>query len=82
MKVAFVHHHLEPGGVTRVMETAWSALASLEQDLQGVVLSGLPYKGSELPEVKVVENIGYATRSSRADPRVIVELLEKRLAPA
>ncbi len=65
-----------------MMETAWSGLASLEENLQGVVLSGLPYKGSELPEVKVVENIGYATRSSRADPRVIVELLEKNAAEA
>lgn len=40
MQIAILHYHLRPGGVTRVIELAWSALADL--GLEALVLTGEP----------------------------------------
>ena len=40
MKVAIVHYHLEPGGVTKVIENTLSAWNQTSLDIQTVALSG------------------------------------------
>ena len=48
MKVAIVHYHLEPGGVTRVIENALASIASTGVPIETVVLSGRPYNGNSI----------------------------------
>lgn len=60
MKVAIVHHHLDPGGVTRVIRAATAALAGA--GVRVVILTGCSADGGDftgLP-VQVVEGLDYA----------------------
>jgi glycosyltransferase involved in cell wall biosynthesis len=75
MRVAIVHYHLRPGGVTRVIENAVSALA--EKDDACVVLAGA---GSPVPPVLadrtiLVEGLNYAEARKAPDPVALVERL-------
>ncbi len=59
MKVAVVHYHLRPSGVTRIIERSFQALQLEKSDFEGVVLSGTPPEdGSSLP-FRVVPELGY-----------------------
>jgi len=60
LRVAVVHYHLRPGGVTRVIEHAVRALSS--RGVKVVVLCGEPIQGGPegLGNVRVVEGLGYA----------------------
>lgn len=64
MKVAIVHHHLDPGGVTRVIRAASAALAGA--GVRVVILAGRSADGGDfegLP-VQVVEGLDYAAAGS------------------
>ncbi len=59
------------------MEATVAALASTGSKLRCVALSGRPYRGTDLPEVSLVEGIDYAEPASATQPREIVDRLEK-----
>ncbi|OGV42693.1 MAG: hypothetical protein A2X46_05350 [Lentisphaerae bacterium GWF2_57_35] len=65
LKVAVVHYHLHPGGVTRVVQNAIKSLTG--QDVRFAVLSGEPVVESfgEGVAVGVVEGLGYAQSDER-----------------
>ena len=60
MKVAIVHYHLEPGGVTRVIENTLDSFAEYFPDNQFVVLSGRAYPGQRIQNIQVVDGLGYS----------------------
>ena len=77
MKVALVHYHLEPGGVTRVLEnTVQSWKDSGKGPDQWVILSGRPYTGKILDEVRVVEGLDYAALADSIDPKTLLLRME------
>ncbi len=64
MHVAILHYHLRPGGVTRVIELAWEALAAV--GIEALVLSGEPQPGTgRIPQafVRVVPELRYGARA-------------------
>ncbi|HAK96226.1 MAG TPA: hypothetical protein DCM87_14855 [Planctomycetes bacterium] len=68
LRVAILHYHLRPGGVTQVIAGAVRALAG--RDVRVAVLAGAPpdaRAGIEAP-VAVVPGLGYATRAAPAPP--------------
>ena len=78
MKVALVHYHLQPGGVTRVIENtvqAWKKNGLCPD--QWVVLSGRPYAGGSLENVRVVEGLDYANALDSPDPKILRERMEE-----
>lgn len=77
MKVAIVHYHLEPGGVTRVIENtiqSWENSDSRPKDW--VILCGRPYPGEVLDKVKVIEGLDYASLQKAVDPKLLCQRLE------
>ena len=78
MKVALVHYHLQPGGVTRVIENtirAWEKSDSGPENC--VVLSGRSYPGKVLPHIRVVEGLDYAGAQEAINPAVLTERLKE-----
>lgn len=64
-RIAVVHYHLRPGGVTNVIR---NAVASLDRSLyRAVVLSGLPPSLDTAAPVRVVDGLNYA--GSKQAPR-------------
>ena len=61
MKVAIVHYHLEPGGVTRVIENTLQAWNDAGLEIEAVVLSGRQYRGSGISNAHVVQGLDYTT---------------------
>jgi hypothetical protein len=53
MKIAVVHYHLDPGGVTRVIETA--CLAMLQAGHQPIILHGGNHTPANLPTLHIPE---------------------------
>ena len=74
MRVAIVHNHLNPGGVTRVIRTALAALA--DSDIRIAVLVGEPPPGDEdtranahvLPELRYEEQRARCSAEGRRQP--------------
>jgi hypothetical protein len=65
VRLAIVHCHLLPGGVTRVIENAVEALAGKESAVRfdTLVLTGEPYTGNHLPATTVVPDLAYRDTS-------------------
>ena len=60
MRVAILHYHLRPGGVTRVIQNALFSLS--DTSVQTVVIAGEPPSDSmPVPNTVVVESLGYGT---------------------
>ncbi len=67
MRIAIVHYHLRPGGVTRVIRREAEALASAGEN--AVLLSGLPPEGGEDRSgvsVRVIGGLDYGGRGDAA----------------
>jgi len=89
MRLAIVHYHLHPGGVTRIIQSALAALqvGDPQSDVQAVVLSGEPPEqadteagGYQWPvPVRVVDGLGYEERRA---PRDAAELQQDLLQAA
>lgn len=78
MKIALVHYHLQPGGVTRVIENTIEAWENFETGPdQYVVLSGRPYQGNKLHNVRVVEGLDYAEATESPLPIVLKQKMEE-----
>ncbi len=63
LRIAICHYHLRPGGVTRVIEHAAKALTQHKQ-AELVILSGEPYEGDELANVRVIPQLAYGGETS------------------
>ncbi len=77
MRVAIVHYHLRPGGVTRVIQSALSALS--EYPIQTVVLTSEPPTPS-MPissDYAIIEALKYSTSSNFSVEQVVAELEKK-----
>jgi glycosyltransferase involved in cell wall biosynthesis len=77
MKVAVVHYHLEPGGVTRVIE---NTLASFEQkaaSIEFVVLTGRKYLGGKIRNVRIVDGLDYSSAKNSIDSSKLKERMEE-----
>ena len=70
MRVAIVHYHLEPGGVTRVIEATSSALT--KSGIDHVILTGS--ENSDLPH-RMVDGLGYLTGPSETTAASLIESL-------
>ena len=75
LRVAIVHYHLRPGGVTRVIENAAASLA--DGEIETVVLTGETYNGRRLTRVRTVEGLGYDDSSNTEQPRELASNLMK-----
>jgi len=67
LRVAIVHYHLRPGGVTRVIENAVACLA--DGEIKTVVLTGEPYNGRHITRVRTVAGLRYDDSSNTEQPR-------------
>ena len=59
MRVAIVHHHLRPGGVTRVIENAVSSLEAKGHEVIVLVGRACPPTSQIADRVAVVDGLGY-----------------------
>ncbi|MGK0185631.1 MAG: glycosyltransferase involved in cell wall biosynthesis [Verrucomicrobiales bacterium] len=59
MRIAIVHHHLRPGGVTRVIESAVLSLQPKGHDIVVLVGEACPQSSPIADHVRVVEGLGY-----------------------
>ena len=75
MKIAIVHYHFQPGGVTRVIENTIQAWSENGNEIEVVALSGRAYLGDRLPNTRVVEGLDYCSPQDAIDPGVLVERL-------
>jgi hypothetical protein len=75
MKVAIVHYHLKPGGVTRVIENAVAALQ--QKSVETVVLGGVPYQGNALPQHDCIPELDYCTETDFTGDQLAEKLVEK-----
>ena len=78
MKIALVHYHLQPGGVTRVIENtikAWETFGTGPDNY--VVLSGRAYSGSKLNNVRIVDGLDYAEIKEAPLPIVLKQKMEE-----
>ena len=76
MRIAILHYHLRPGGVTRVIELAWEALAA--RGIEPLVISGEPRPPAcrlPLHAVAVVPELAY---DSTSDPIPAIEAACRR----
>jgi len=80
IRVAILHYHLRPGGVTRVIEMAWAALQG--QGVDVLVISGEPPPAeTRIPasSIQVVPELRYGVSSSEAENlRLAIEAAERR----
>lgn len=74
-RVAIVHFHLRPGGVTRVIRHAWSALSHL--GVRTVLLAG-PSDSADVPPGAITCNVaglGYADTETPVSPEALANAL-------
>lgn len=68
LRVAILHYHLRPGGVTRIIEMAWAALR--EQGIEALVISGeTPPPTCRIPvgEIAVAPQLAYGVDAGQAE---------------
>lgn len=69
MRVATVHYHLRPGGVTRVVENAFASLE--KRGVQMAALAGEPYEGDAPINTAVAPGLGYTHANEKPDPSAL-----------
>ncbi|MEM8550213.1 MAG: hypothetical protein AAGF10_05425 [Verrucomicrobiota bacterium] len=69
MRVAVVHYHFKPGGVTRIVESASAALAP--HGVQLVAISGEPYTGKAELKTAVLPDLQYTLDGELPDPKYL-----------
>jgi glycosyltransferase involved in cell wall biosynthesis len=74
LRVAVVHYHFRPGGVTSVVQNALRALEG--DDVQSVLIAGEPSEVFE--NCRIVEGLGYA--AGGAEPSITKRLVETATA--
>ncbi len=56
MKIAILHYHLHPGGVTRIIESQVRGLSEADRNTDIVILCGSRVSESDFAQVPVIEN--------------------------
>jgi hypothetical protein len=81
MRIAIVHYHLQPGGVTRVIENTVSSLEEKGHEI--VVLTGelCPEASPIFHLVRVVEGLGYSDPEAGLTPEVLCQRLQDTAGP-
>ena len=77
MKIAVVHYHLQPGGVTRVIENTLESFSQIEDSPEFVVLSGRQYKGNVIKNVRIVDGLDYSSSFDSTSPILLKEKMEE-----
>ena len=77
MRVAIVHYHLEPGGVTRVIENTLESFSQQSKSPQFTVLSGRKYSGERINNVQTVEGLDYSSPTNSISPVILKERMEQ-----
>ena len=81
MRIAVVHYHFKPGGVTRIVESAAEALVA--HDVEMVAISGEPYEGKADMKAAVVPGLAYTTDESEyVDPKFLLHEIKSAAADA
>ena len=75
MRLAIVHHHLHPGGVTRIIEHAVTALRGCKLEL--VILSGQAPQRVWSEPLRVVDSLAYEEQRSAASPAQLADDLQR-----
>ena len=75
LRLAIVHYHLHPGGVTTVIEHSVAGLEEVGR-VEVLVLSGEPYAGNKLSNVQVVPQLAYQDDLSQGSPESLAEAVE------
>lgn len=58
MKIAILHYHLYPGGVTRIIGSQVSGLSRADRNAEMIILCGTSVSESDFAEVPVIEDKG------------------------
>lgn len=82
MKVAVVHYHLQPGGVTRVIENTLNSFDQQYNSTKFVVLSGRQYPGNQIQNVKIVDGLDYSSPKQVILPKTLREQMESAATEA
>ena len=82
MKVAVVHYHLQPGGVTRVIENTLNSFNQKYNSTKFVVLSGRQYPGNQIQNVKIVDGLDYSLPKQAILPKTLREQMESAATEA
>ncbi len=56
MKIAILHYHLNPGGVTRIIESQVRGLSKADRNAEMIILCGNSLSESDFAEVPVIED--------------------------
>jgi glycosyltransferase involved in cell wall biosynthesis len=81
LKIAVVHYHLHPGGVTRVMQHAVRSFA--DQDVQFAMLSGEPTtENFGSAKICVVPGLGYAKPEARESDADLLHRMDEAVREA
>lgn len=65
MRVAVVHYHYRPGGVTRVVENAFESIQG--RGITAVAIGGEPYHGGKMP-VRLQPGLRYSQANEKLSP--------------
>ena len=79
LKVAVVHYHFKPGGVTRVVESTLAGFESIPEEVQFAFISGAPEYDADSAASIVLPELGYSAPGQELNPE---ELYFKLLAAA
>lgn len=74
MRVAIIHYHLRPGGVTRVIE---NTLAGLAGEAETVVLASGDYDGRQIPIWKQIELLAYNDQPELSKASELADSLDR-----
>jgi hypothetical protein len=56
MKIAILHYHLHPGGVTRIIESQVRGLSKADHDAEMIILCGSSVSESDFADIPVIED--------------------------
>ena len=76
LKVAVVHYHLKPGGVTRVVENCVAAFQEAAIAADFGMLVGPPGEHAFLEKVCEIPELGYADANPELAPKDLLKKLE------
>jgi hypothetical protein len=75
MRIAIVHYHLHPGGVTRVIQHTLAALSQTNETIQMIVLTGEPPSPTmPVAPYAIVEELGYNSDSHAPFDQIVKRL--------
>ncbi len=79
MKIALLHYHLKPGGVTTVIQ---HQVEALKKDCKLLVLSGSPPSLPLPVPTQHIPGIGYQNDANPAqDPQEVAQKIHRGIAP-